>query len=73
MDATTVTVLVGGWWLPRRALRQGETLTLDADTAQALARRGIVRLDAASDAASDTGTDEAPAPKAKRTRKETAQ
>ncbi|WP_141054507.1 hypothetical protein [Tepidiphilus succinatimandens] len=40
----TVTVLVGGWWLPRRALITGETLTLDADTAQALARRGIVRL-----------------------------
>lgn len=44
MDTVTVTVLVGGWWLPRRALSQGETLTLDVATAQALARRGIVRL-----------------------------
>lgn len=44
VDTVTVTVMVGGWWLPRRALRQGETLTLDADTAQALARRGIVRM-----------------------------
>lgn len=44
MDTVTVTVLVGGWWLPRRALSQGETLTLDVATAEALARRGIVRL-----------------------------
>lgn len=44
MDTVTVTVLVGGWWLPKRALRQGDTITLDAATAQALARRGIVRL-----------------------------
>lgn len=40
----TVTVIRGGWWLPRRALVVGETVTLDADTADALARRGIVRL-----------------------------
>lgn len=70
MDATTVTVLVGGWWLPGRHLAAGDTLTLDAATAEALARRGIVRL---ADVASNAGTEEAPAPKAKRTRKETAQ
>lgn len=72
MDATTVTVLVGGWWLPGRHLAAGDTLTLDAATAEALARRGIVRLQAA-DVASNAGMEEAPAPKAKRTRKETAQ
>ena len=47
MDATTVTVLVGGWWLPGRHLAAGDTLTLDTATAEALARRGIVRIDAA--------------------------
>ncbi|WP_424894472.1 hypothetical protein [Tepidimonas sp. HKU79] len=72
MDATTVTVLVGGWWLPGRHIAAGDTLTLDAATAEALARRGIVRLQAA-DVASNAGTEEASAPKAKRTRKETAQ
>lgn len=41
----TVTVIRGGWWLPRRVLAAGETLVLDADTADALARRGIVRID----------------------------
>lgn len=44
MNATTVTVLVGGWWLPGRHLAAGDTLTLDTATAEALARRGIVRL-----------------------------
>lgn len=44
MDGVTVTVLRGGWWLPGRALAEGQTLTLDAATAEALARRGIVRL-----------------------------
>lgn len=72
MDATTVTVLVGGWWLPGRHLAAGDTLTLDTDTAEALARRGIVRLQAA-DVASNAGTIDAPAPKTRRTRKETAQ
>jgi hypothetical protein len=70
MDATTVTVLVGGWWLPGRHLTAGDTLTLDAATAEALARRGIVRL---ADVASNAGTIDAPAPKTRRTRKETAQ
>ena len=56
MDTVTVTVLVGGWWLPKRALRQGDTITLDAATAQALARRGIVRL---SDAPSPDADDNA--------------
>lgn len=72
MDAVTVTVLRDGWWLPGRHLAAGDTFTLDAATAEALARRGIVRLQAA-DVASNAGTEEAPAPKAKRTRKETAQ
>lgn len=72
MDATTVTVLVGGWWLPGRHIAAGDTLTLDAATAEALARRGIVRLQAA-DVASNAGTEEAPAPKNRRNRKETAQ
>lgn len=73
MDATTVTVLVGGWWLPGRHLAAGDTLTLDAATAEALARRGIVRLQAA-DVASNAGMEEAPAPiKTRRNRKETAQ
>ena len=40
----TVTVLRSGWWLPGRHLAAGDTLTLDAATAEALARRGIVRL-----------------------------
>lgn len=70
MDGVTVTVLRAGWWLPGRALAEGQTLTLDAATAEALARRGIVRL---ADVASNAGTEEASAPKAKRTRKETAQ
>lgn len=65
-----MTVLRSGWWLPGRHLAAGDTLTLDAATAEALARRGIVRL---ADVASNAGTDEAPAPKAKRTRKESAQ
>ena len=56
MDATTVTVLVGGWWLPGRHLAAGDTLTLDVATAQALARRGIVRL---SDAPSPDADDNA--------------
>lgn len=54
MDTRTVTVLRPGWWLPGRSLAAGETLALDAATAEALARRGIVRLeptDAAPDAA----------------------
>lgn len=72
MDATTVTVLVGGWWLPGRHLAAGDTLTLDTATAEALARRGIVRLQAA-DVASNAGTIDAPAPKTRRTLKETAQ
>lgn len=72
MERVTVTVLVSGWWRPGRALQEGETIELDAMTAEALARRGIVRLQAA-DVASNAGTEEAPAPKAKRTRKETAQ
>lgn len=42
-----MTVLRGGWWLPGRVLTQGEALELDAATAEALARRGIVRLSAA--------------------------
>ncbi|MCX8018016.1 MAG: hypothetical protein N2690_08995 [Rhodocyclaceae bacterium] len=51
MDRVTVTVLVSGWWLPGRALQEGQTLELDAMTAEALARRGIVRLpEAAPDA-----------------------
>jgi len=45
MNATTVTVLVGGWWLPGRHLTAGDILTLDAATAEALARRGIVRIE----------------------------
>ncbi|TCS94126.1 hypothetical protein EDC36_12048 [Tepidimonas ignava] len=44
MGAVTVTVLRPGWWLPGRALAEGETLTLDVATAEGLARRGIVRL-----------------------------
>lgn len=39
-----MTVLRTGWWLPGRVLAEGETLTLDVATAEALARRGIVRL-----------------------------
>ena len=73
MDATPVTVLVGGWWLPGRHLAAGDTLTLDTATAEALARRGIVRLQAA-DVASNAGTNEASSPiKTRRNRKETAQ
>ena len=73
MDATTVTVLVGGWWLPGRHLAAGDTLTLDTATAEALARRGIVRLQAA-DVASNADTNEASSPiKTRRNRKETAQ
>ena len=72
MDGVAVTVLRAGWWLPGRALAEGQTLTLDAATAEALARRGIVRLQAA-DVASNAGTIDAPAPKTRRTRKETAQ
>jgi 3-(3-hydroxy-phenyl)propionate hydroxylase len=47
VDTVTVTVLVGGWWLPRRALSQGETLTLDAATAEGLAalRRGAIPVE----------------------------
>ncbi|WP_114649096.1 hypothetical protein [Pseudothauera hydrothermalis] len=45
MNARTVTVLRPGWWLPGRALTAGETLALDAATAEALARRGIVRIE----------------------------
>lgn len=45
MDAVTVTVIKGGWWLPGRALAEGQTLALDAATAEALSRRGIVRLE----------------------------
>jgi hypothetical protein len=44
MDGVTVTVLIGGWWLPGRMLKPGETLVLDAATAEGLALRGIVRL-----------------------------
>lgn len=76
MDTVTVTVLVGGWWLPGRHLAAGDTLTLDTATAEALARRGIVRLEppAVPDVASNAGTNEASAPiKTSRNRKETAQ
>lgn len=76
MEAVTVTVIKGGWWLPGRALVAGETLTLDAATAEALARRGIVRLEppAVPDVASNAGTNEASAPiKTRKARKETAQ
>ena len=45
MNATTVTVLVGGWWRPGSHLAAGDTLTLDTATAEALARRGIVRIE----------------------------
>lgn len=69
MDATTVTVLVGGWWLPGRHLAPGETLTLDTATAEALARRGIVRLQAA-DVASNVDTPASTA-KTRKPRKET--
>ncbi len=69
MDATTVTVLVGGWWLPGRHLAAGDTLTLDAATAEALARRGIVRLQAA-DVASNVDTPASTA-KTRKPRKET--
>lgn len=52
----TVTVLRGGWWLPGRVLAEGQTLTLDAATAEALARRGIVRLEPREpDVASNAG------------------
>lgn len=51
MDARTVTVLRAGWWLPGRVLTAGQTLTLDTATAEALARRGIVRIDPAPDTA----------------------
>lgn len=44
MNTVTVIVVRPGWWLPGRALAVGETLMLDAATAEALARRGIVRL-----------------------------
>lgn len=44
MAEVTVTVVRDGWWLPGRALTQGQTLALDATTAQALARQGIVRI-----------------------------
>lgn len=40
-----MTVLRTGWWLPGRVLAEGETLTLDVATAEALARRGIVWLE----------------------------
>lgn len=73
MDTVTVTVLVGGWWLPGRHLAAGDTLTLDAATAEALARRGIVRLQTVV-VASNAGTEKASAPiKTRRNRKETAQ
>lgn len=45
METITVTVLRGGWWLPGRVLEEGQTLTLDAATAEALARRGIARME----------------------------
>lgn len=51
-----MTVLRSGWWLPGRHLAAGDTLTLDAATAEALARRGIVRL---SDAPSPDADDNA--------------
>lgn len=46
MDTRTVTVLTSGWWLPGRSLAKGEVLELDRATAEALARRGIVRIEA---------------------------
>lgn len=44
LSDVTVTVLRPGWWLPGRSLVAGQTMQLDADTAEALARRGIVRI-----------------------------
>ena len=72
MDAVTVTVLRGGWWLPGRVLAEGQALTLDAATAEALARRGIVRLEQPEpDVASNAGMPE-PKPARRSTRKEAA-
>ena len=71
MDATTVTVLVGGWWLPGRHLAAGDTLTLDTATAEALARRGIVRIEPPR-VASNVDTPASTA-KTRKPRKETAQ
>jgi hypothetical protein len=74
-DTVTVTVLRGGWWLPGRALEHGETLELDAATAEGLALRGIVRLQGPVQRVAPnagTPTDAAPV-KARKSRKETPQ
>lgn len=75
MDTVTVTVLRAGWWLPGRVLADGETLTLDVATAEALARRGIVRLsatppDASATEAAPTVASNAIKPARKRAKKE---
>ncbi|GIX31361.1 MAG: hypothetical protein KatS3mg124_1833 [Porticoccaceae bacterium] len=68
MSAVEVTVLRAGWWLPGRVLAPGETLALDAATAAALARRGIVRIAVAEHAGHQDG---APARKRRSRRKKT--
>ncbi|RPE72544.1 hypothetical protein EDC62_0235 [Tibeticola sediminis] len=66
MGTRAVTVLRAGWWLPGRVLAAGDTLTLDAATAEALARRGIVRLEPLPDVASIADRAAATPPKTRR-------
>jgi len=78
MGTLAVTVIKGGWWLPGRVLAEGQQLQLDSATAEALARRGIVRIEPpaptpepAPPVAPNAGTPE-PKPARRSTRKETA-